>query len=62
MFMDSVLTRRDVAETLLMTPPLADLDPLEQMAQAERADRGLLIVVAAAAAATLLLALAASLA
>jgi hypothetical protein len=37
---------------------LAELvDPLEQMVQAERADRGLLLLVAGAAAATLLLAL-----
>jgi hypothetical protein len=64
MFLAQVTTRRDFAETLLLTPPepalarpfdarAAGLDPLEAMAEADRADRGLLLLVAGAAAATL---------
>lgn len=70
-FAPSILPRREFTEPLLMRAPepalagggaLTELvDPLEQMAQAERADRSLLLVVACAAAATLVLALATSL-
>jgi hypothetical protein len=67
MFFTRVVPRRDFAETLLLTPPepvlarswdgrAAGLDPLEAMAEADRADRSLLWLVAAAAAATLLMA------
>jgi len=71
-YVASILPRRDLTDPLRLGAPepalagggvLAEVvDPLEQMAQAERADRGLLLVVAAAAAATLVLALLASLA
>jgi hypothetical protein len=67
MFFAPTTARRDFAETLLMTPPepvlarpydgrAAGIDPIEQMAQADRADRGLLLLVGGAGAATLLLA------
>jgi hypothetical protein len=60
--------RRDFADTLALRRPglpwvtaPADIDPLEQMARADRADWALLRLVACAALATLVLALAGSL-
>jgi hypothetical protein len=66
MIMNAAYPRRDFAETLLMCPAepalatpydgrAAGIDPLEQMAMADRADRGLLLLVAGAAVATLAL-------
>lgn len=67
MFLAPVTPRRDFVETLLLTPPepaparpddgrAAGLDPIDAMAEADRADRSLLRLVAGASAATLLVA------